>query len=217
MTSRPRARGVVIAAAAMAVALAVALSLVIARTGGSSNRSGPRESAAVGVDTGSGFSGAALPQPQPAYDFTLTDASGRAVSLVAMRGKVVVLAFLSSACGRTCVLIAQQIRGALDELTTPVPALLVSIDPAADTPARRRTFLSSASLSGRAPFLSGPTGRLEAVWRAYHVQPLSAGAAQFERSAPVLLIDRAGRERVLFGLEQLTPEGLAHDIRKLQG
>jgi hypothetical protein len=32
----------------------------------------------------------------------------------------------------------------------------------------------------------------------------------------VLLLDRAGRERVLFGIEQLTPESLAHDIGKLQ-
>ena len=137
--------------------------------------------------------------PRPASGFTLTDTAGRPVSLSALRGKVVVLAFLSSACGRTCVLIAQQIRGALDELTTPAPALLVSVDPTADTPARRDAFLQAVSLRGRARFLSGPPARLRAVWRAYRVQPLSAGAAAFERSAPVLLVDRGGRERVLFG------------------
>jgi len=31
----------------------------------------------------------------------------------------------------------------------------------------------------------------------------------------VLLIDRKGTERVGFGLEQITPESLAHDIRLL--
>jgi len=31
----------------------------------------------------------------------------------------------------------------------------------------------------------------------------------------VVLLDRSGRARVLFGPEQLTPEALAHDIRKL--
>ena len=35
------------------------------------------------------------------------------------RGHVVVLTFLYPTCGATCVLIAQQIRGALDELATP--------------------------------------------------------------------------------------------------
>jgi protein SCO1 len=217
MSARRRSRGVLIAASAGALALALALSLLIAGTGGSSNSAAPGESAAAAPETGSGFDGAALPQPPPAYDFTLTDTAGRSVSLGTMRGKVVVLAFLSPACGRTCVLIAQQIRGALDELAAPVPVLVVSIDPAADTPSRRQAFLAAASLSGRALFLSGPAGRLEPVWRAYRVHPLSAGLAQFERSVPVALIDRAGRERVLFGLEQLTPEGLAHDLRKLQG
>jgi hypothetical protein len=32
----------------------------------------------------------------------------------------------------------------------------------------------------------------------------------------VLLIDPHGRERVEFGVEQLTPEGLAHDVEQLQ-
>jgi hypothetical protein len=31
----------------------------------------------------------------------------------------------------------------------------------------------------------------------------------------VALVDGRGRERVLFGLEQLTPEALSHDIRVL--
>jgi hypothetical protein len=33
----------------------------------------------------------------------------------------------------------------------------------------------------------------------------------------VLLVDRAGNERVVFGLEQLTPESLAHDVETLAG
>jgi protein SCO1/2 len=205
-----------LAAVALALALAAAVVLVIAGANGGSSSPGSGESAVVSTDSVTGFAGAELPQPPPAFDFTLTDQAGQVVSLGALRGTVVVVAFVSSACGRTCALIAQQIRGALDELATPVPALLVSIDPAADTRARRRAFLAAASLSGRARFLSGTDAQLVPVWRAFRVHPLSAGAAAIERSVPVLLIDRVGRERVLFGLEQLTPEGLAHDIRKLQ-
>jgi hypothetical protein len=48
------------------------------------------------------------------------------------------------------------------------------------------------------------------------VVPASAGRAAFERAAAVLLLDGQGRERVVFGQEQLTPESLSHDIRKLQ-
>src|SRR5438270_590721 len=61
----------------------------------------------------------------------------------------------------------------------------------------------------------GAPASLRAVWRAYTVTPAAAGRAAFDRAATVRLLDRSGRERVLFGLEQLTPEGLAHDIRKL--
>jgi protein SCO1 len=214
MNARRRPRPLLVASVALLLALAAALALVIAGCG-AHNRAGSAGSAAAGLAGAGGFAGAELPQPPPAYDFTLTDTQGQAVSLGALRGKVVLLAFVSSACGRTCVLIAQQARGALDELGAPVPALLISVDPTADTPARRRAFLAAVSLSGRARFLSGPAARLAPVWRAYRVAPLSAGAAAFERSAPVVLVDRAGRERVLFGLEQLTPEGVAHDIRKL--
>ncbi len=71
------------------------------------------------------------------------------MSLSSYRGQVVVLAFLYSTCGATCTLIAQQIRGALDELPQPVPVLIVSADPAADTPASVARFLARVSLTGR--------------------------------------------------------------------
>jgi hypothetical protein len=48
------------------------------------------------------------------------------------------------------------------------------------------------------------------------VRPVSAGRAAFASSASIYLIDRDGFERVIFQLEQLTPEALSHDVRKLQ-
>ena len=125
------------------------------------------------------------------------------------------LAFVSSTCGPACTLIAQQIRGALDELGRAVPVLLVTVDPAGDTPARVQRFLAQVSLTGRVHYLTGTPAELRPVWRAYAIEPLSSGRSAYERSAVVVLLDRSGRERVLFGPEQLTPEALAHDIRKL--
>jgi hypothetical protein len=49
------------------------------------------------------------------------------------------------------------------------------------------------------------------------VTPASAGRAAFDLHATVMLLDRRGSVRVLFQQEQLTPENLAHDIRKLEG
>jgi protein SCO1/2 len=206
MSSRART---ILLAAAVAVVAALALALLLERRGAHAPTSATTSSP-------SGFDGAALPAGLPVHPFTLTDQSGRRTSLSDQRGRVVVLAFVYPTCGSTCVLIAQQIRGALDELPRPVPVLLVSADPAADTPARVRRFLAQVSLSGRARYLTGSTAELARVWGAYGVLGASAGKAAFDRSAPVLLLDRRGRERIIFGLEQLTPEGLAHDIRKLE-
>jgi protein SCO1/2 len=164
---------------------------------------------------GAGFAGAALPAGVPARDFTLEDQSGRRVSLAGYRGQVVILAFVSSTCGATCILIAQQIRGALDELPRPVPVLFVSVDPRADTGARVGRFLETVGLTGRASYLSGPPAALRPIWRAYGVLPVTSNRAVLERAASVLLLDRNGRRRVVFGVEQLTPEGVAHDVRKL--
>jgi protein SCO1/2 len=165
--------------------------------------------------TGTGFAGAALPVSLPVRDFTLEDQSGRRVSLAGYRGQVVILAFISSTCGATCILLAQQIRGALDELPRPVPVLFVSVDPRADTRARVRRFLQRVALTGRVRYLSGSPAALRPIWRAYGIVPVTSDRAAFERAASVLLLDRDGRDRVVFGSEQLTPEGVAHDVRKL--
>ena len=207
-------------AAGAAIALALAVALVVVLTG--SGKAGSLSSQAPSsTSPESGFDGAAFPGSIPAPGFTLSDQSGRAVSLSAYRGRVVVLTFLYSTCGATCVGIAQQIRGALNELEDEharAPAvLIVSADPAADTPARVSRFLAQQSLTGRAQYLTGPLSRLRTIWRAYHVRPASDGRAAFDNYASVLLVDARGDQRVLFQSEELTPEGLSHDIGKLDG
>jgi protein SCO1/2 len=206
------------------VFLAVAIVLLLV-TGGSGPATPtspvvnvPPSSPTETVPAEQGFDGAALPRPRAAPDFSLTDQYGRRVSLAALRGGPVVLAFLYARCGAPCVLIAQQIRGALDELGEhPAQVAIVSADPAGDTPSAVRSFLAQVSLSGRVHWLTGSAAALAAVWKAYDVRPAEAGRATFEKYATVRLLDSQGRERVLYGTEQLTPEALAHDIRKLQG
>ena len=89
------------------VALLGLVALVLALvSGGGSGSSSPAGSSAAAV-----FDGAALPSPRPAPDFSLRDQHGETVSLDSLRGRPVVLAFLYPACGASCVLIAEQIRG----------------------------------------------------------------------------------------------------------
>ena len=196
-----RIRMALVVAALLALAAAAGVT-VFARTGGG------------GADAGAGgFAGGIRPAVPP-QDFRLRDQDGDAVSLRGYRGRVVVLTFLYTTCRDTCPLTATQIRGALDDLDADVPALAVSVDPANDTPERARRFLFNRGLDrGRMRFLLGSRSELRPVWEAYGIRPQGDG---FDHSAYVLLVDRRGRQRVGFPVAQLTPEALAHDIRRLQ-
>jgi cytochrome oxidase Cu insertion factor (SCO1/SenC/PrrC family) len=199
---------------AICTLLAIALVLVVVL--GDDRGGFPASSSTSSAGHDGGFDGAAFPPGVRAHDFTLTNQRGQRVSLSAYRGKAVVLAFLFSEC-RTCVLVANQVRGALDEVegTRGLATIFVSTDPRADTRASVRRFLDEISLSGRVEYLTGSAKQLQPIWKAYAIPPVSAGKAASEAGSTVLLIDRNGLERVGFGLEQITPESLAHDIRLL--
>ncbi|HEY7622375.1 MAG TPA: SCO family protein [Solirubrobacteraceae bacterium] len=161
-----------------------------------------------------GFAGALSPPDMPPGNFTLSDENGKPVSLRDYRGQVVVLTFMYSTCQDTCPVTATTIRGALDDLGHDVPALAVSVDPANDTRDSAEAFLVKRGLSGgRMHFLLGSRGQLAPIWHAYGIQPQGNG---FEHTARVLLIDKSGRQRVAFPVEQLVDRDLAHDIRKLE-
>jgi protein SCO1/2 len=161
-----------------------------------------------------GFAGAISPPGVPPRNFALSDEDGKRVSLRDYRGRVVVLTFMYSTCQDTCPITATTIRGALDDLGHDVPALAVSVDPANDTRDSAEAFLVKRGLSGgRMHFLLGTRAQLAPVWHAYGIQPQGNG---FEHTARVLLIDKSGRQRVAFPVEQLVDRDLAHDIRKLE-
>jgi protein SCO1 len=125
---------------------------------------------------------------------------------------------LGAGC-RVCVLVAQQVRGALDELESDPPrkAHVRTVFVSGALPAgSANRLLKQASLSNRAQYLTGGPFYLGRVWRAYRVDLPSSNSSKAEAAVTVLLIDRRGLERVAFGIEQLTPEALSHDTRLLE-
>jgi protein SCO1 len=88
----------------------------------------------------------------------------------------------------------------------------VSVDPANDTPKRAQAFLLAQSMTGRMRFLLGTRAQLAPVWKAFGIQPQTKA---LEHSAHVVLADAHGVQRIGFPFEQLTPEGLAHDLTRL--
>jgi protein SCO1/2 len=220
MRTQPRSVRLALAAATASV-LVLAIALVLVLTPSGRRSSSTPGAGTVATGPAAEFEGAPLPGATLVPSFTLTDQHEHAASPSEYRGRVMVISFLYTTCGAPCTLIAQQIRGALDELSAEharAPAvLIVSADPTADTPARIARFLAEVSLTGRVEYLTGSLSQLRSIWHAYHVRPASAGRATFDEYASVLLVDASGRERVLFESEQLTPEALAHDIGKLDG
>jgi protein SCO1/2 len=200
VTLRPRLLlALMVAAAGLATVSAIAIAA----------RDGDRGPAV----TGHGFAGATFGAGAMAPDVRLRDQDGRTFDLARERGHVVVLTFLYSTCQDTCPLIAQQIRGALDQLGHDVPAVAISVDPTQDTPGHARAFLLEQHLTARMRFLLGSRAELAPIWRAYGIQPERVDA---EHTVHVILIDGRGRLRVGFPADHLTPEGLAHDIAALE-
>lgn len=203
---------------ALAAALglvAVALGAVLLLGSGKDAGAGGGQTAAFTIGP-EGLAGAVSPPGARPVGFDLRDQDGKPVSLGDLRGSITVLTFLYSTCEDTCPVTASQVLGALDDLgpdARAVKALAISVDPADDTPARARKFLLDRRLTGRMRFLLGPRSALKPVWDGYGIQEQGP---DFEHSARVVILDREGRQRVAFPIDQLTPDALANDLRVLQ-
>jgi protein SCO1/2 len=165
----------------------------------------------------SGFSGALRPPGARAIDFRLRDQDGKLVTMREFRGRDVVLTFMYSTCEDTCPLTAQQIRGALDDLGHDVPVLAISVDPRDDTPFHVKRFLVREQMAGRMRYLTGTRAQLEPIWRAYGIQPqlTETDNPDEQHTASTVVVDGNGMQRLGFLTNELTPEGLAGDLRKL--
>ena len=173
----------------------------------------PRAKTEPSLQLTNGWAGAIRPPGAQVPDFRLRDQDGRLVTGTSLRGRPAVFAFVYSACRDTCPAQVQTIRGALDRLGHDVPVLGVSVDPANDTPLRAKAFMLKQSMTGRMRFLLGTRAQLVPVWRAFGIQPQTKA---LEHSAHVVLADSHGAQRIGFPFEQLTVEGLAHDLARLR-
>lgn len=154
-----------------------------------------------------------------APDFTLLDGpTGERFTLSALRGRVVVLAFLYTDCPDVCPITATKFRMARDDLgdaARDVAFVAVSVAPGRDTPEKTRAFLAKHRLTGAMRFLVGDRAQLQAVWAKYFVGAEPQGDLVGHNDA-IFLIDRQGRERALLHSD-LDVEVLVRDLRTLLG
>lgn len=177
-----------------------------------------RETSAASGPPSGPYRGSQPPNGVRAPDFRLRSYRGVVVRSRDLRGKVVVLAFLDTACKDKCPIIAAQI-GAGMRLLTPteranVMALAITVLPPVDTPAHVRTFLRERHALDELDWLIGPLPQLRKAYKAFAVLSAAATGNPSLHSAGVRIFDRSGVwvSTLRAGLD-LTPTNLAHDIR----
>jgi cytochrome oxidase Cu insertion factor (SCO1/SenC/PrrC family) len=157
------------------------------------------------------------PEERRAHPFTLRDQRGALVSLEALAGTPVLLTFFDSECKEQCPIEGVQLATILRDLKPDErPTLLiVSVNPAGDTPASIRKAMAAWRLTGpwRSHWLRGTERELASVWRAYgiDVQPTTNNIAHV---LVLYLIDREGYQRTGY-LFPFLPSFVALDLRSL--
>jgi protein SCO1 len=167
----------------------------------------------------------------PAAEFSLVDHDGHPVSLRSYRGAPVLLFFGYTQCPDICpTTLTKLTRAMRTARAEEVRVLLVTVDPAHDTPATLKAYAGHFG-----PAVTGLTGDSAALARAragygayvtampdapaaahsgHGARAATAPAAKLAHSGVVYGIDRRGNLRVVIA-DDATPEQVADDVRTL--
>ena len=165
-----------------------------------------------------------LPTMGPARDFALQDQDGATVTLRGLRGKVVVVSFLYTACPDICPMLTERLVEVQEAVRAQlggragVVFLGITVDPERDTPEALRAY---AEVHGAAAgegwhFLTGPRPAVEAIARGYGVVVRRAGeGGEIEHTTLTSLVDPRGMLRVQYLGTRFATEEFASDIAGL--
>lgn len=167
------------------------------------------------------FTGTAYTPPQPAAEFALVDHHGREATLRDHRGKAVLLFFGYTHCPDVCPLTLQKLSrvvGTIAADTSDLRILLITVDPARDTPAALAEYVTRFG-----PFVTGLTGdslalgALRTEYGAFAGAPAPGHegmAMEISHTSRVFGVDRSGDLRVLLPMDE-PDEVIARDIEVL--
>jgi protein SCO1/2 len=164
--------------------------------------------------------GTRLPVVGPAPDFALTSQDGALVALAALRGKVVVVAFIYTTCPDICPLLTQkmvQIQDALgSDFGANIAFVSISIDPEHDTPEILRDYARAwgAKLQGW-NFLTGSPEAVREVTHRYGTFAARNVQGGVDHTQLTSIIDRAGTVRVQYIGARFNPEEFRRDLLSL--
>jgi len=199
--------------------VALVAALTASACGGGSGHSHEHGTSSSFTVTGGsgGFAGGELSPPQPTPDFTLTDQSGRKVSMSDQRGKLVLVTFLYTNCPDVCPLITQNLNQALQMLgpkRDDVRVLAVSVDPGGDTPENVDKYAKAHHLLPEFHYLTGTRAELMQVWKDYDVAAVAWDPELVDHTAYTMLVDRSGGGRVIYDAS-VKAKDVVHDVNEL--
>jgi len=146
-----------------------------------------------------------LPQPTPLADVRFVDKSGREAHLGDFKGDFTLLFFGFTNCPDVCPTALQVMAAALDKLgpnAARITPVLISVDPAHDTPAVLATYV--ASFHPRLVGLTGSQAEIDAVAKAYRVyvkkvpDPKSTAGYTMDHSSIIYVMGPDGSYRAHF-------------------
>jgi protein SCO1/2 len=130
-------------------------------------------------------------------DAALTDHEGRATTLAALRGGPVLASMFYSSCEMVCPMIFETIRQTLKALPAAerdgVKVLLVSFDPARDTPAVLKKTAQDHGCDAHWTLATGDAATVRRVAAALGIQYRRLDSGEYNHSTVIELLDTDGR------------------------
>jgi protein SCO1/2 len=166
----------------------------------------------------SGVFDAAPPPAAVGGPFQLVDQNGRPTTEQALKGQWNAVFFGFTYCPDVCPGTLQALAAASDQLgpkARDLKIVFISVDPARDTPAQLKSYLSADYLPKTTLGLTGTTEQVAAAAKAYRVYSKQVGDGpgySVDHSTAIYLVDPKGRfDRVI--AYNLPPDEIARQIK----
>jgi protein SCO1 len=155
-----------------------------------------------------------------APDLALVNQSGQPLTLMELRGKVVLLTFTYSTCAEVCPLITAAMVTLQQRLTAAERQrtffLSVTAQPEVDTPAVLYAYANRLGVDLASwAFVTGHPQAVQAVWQAFGVTGEPRAKGVVDHPAWTFLIDREGVVRYRYLGNLLEVETILEDMRTL--
>lgn len=165
---------------------------------------------------------ARLPKIGPAPEFTLTTQQGKPFALRDLRGKVVALTFIFTACGDTCPILTAKLVAIQRKLEANIKSKVffaaITVDPERDTPEVLKRYAQAHNADpAHWAFLTGSRAEIDDVTRRYGIYHKQQAKGDVDHTFLTSLIDMEGTLRVQYLGVRFNPTEFSDDLRALTG